>query len=214
MGDQGSGLGDRGSGLSGLVWYLRQGSCASNPPSPIPHPLIEPLAQCALHYSTRGMTRDSPVNHDGGGDTASTQAARRQEREPTIGAGGACAQGRRLFKFTEQSGSTLDIAGGTETDGTGVFALGCQREEMVKRRHAINATWRQAQAPRNQRKERGRQVAEQFLAFVQHLNQSIGPILVPLHRRLEEFEATIADGRDPLGLRGGKSHALAPFRLH
>src|SRR5262245_10830872 len=92
------------------------------------------------------MPGDFAVDDYGRSDTARAKAARGHQREPVVGGCRAGLDSRLVLDGREQGRGALDVAGGAEADRAGMLALRRQREEMVKRRDAVDAAWRELEA--------------------------------------------------------------------
>jgi hypothetical protein len=83
-----------------------------------------------------------------------------------------------------------------------MFALGFQREEMIKSRHAIDPTEGQPQLARHIDQQVIFQKAKGFLRRMQHFDQGILLILKTLKGAIHQLETRVAAGVGNLRLAG------------
>jgi len=137
---------------------------------------------------------DSAVINDGGRDATGADAPGGQQRELIVGRGFAGLDFGFFFHNGQDLVGTLDVAGGAHANHASVLTFGFKGEEMIKRGHAVHAAGGKLEFIGDKQQQVVFEIAEEFLGFMEHFDESVVLELVFFHVRFEDLEALIAAG--------------------
>ena len=116
------------------------------------------------------------ANHSDGSKTASTNAAKRVQRELAVGSAFADLHVQLASKSIENFLSTTHVASRTEADIDRMLALGLHREEAVERNDTVYARHGDIKLVGNDFLHLGGEVAELTLNLVEDIDDLTGTI--------------------------------------